>query len=192
MVKDTNFTKTRIHTQASSKMGRLMAWESISGRTANFTMGNGRRATRMGMAFGGERTEIRMSGSGWGLRQRDMVFTSGRLVISMKESGKIASRKGQGQNSLRTVTSLSEPTKMGVRVEKASINGQMALLMLGIFLMALSMARANGKKENWDKSQATKENTNLTKRTVTEFFTGQVATFTKETLRMTNAMAEGS
>lgn len=54
------------------------------------------------------------------------------------------------------------------------------------------MVRVDGKRENWDKSQVMKANTSLIKRMVTESFTGQVVTSTKETLKMTNVTAEGS
>lgn len=115
-------------------MVRLTEWESINGQMANFMMENGREVISMGMAFGGELTEIHMSASGWTLKLRGTVFTSGQLVISMKESGKTVLRKERGQNPLQMEMSLLVTTKMVVRAGKANINGQMAQHMLEIFL----------------------------------------------------------
>ena len=90
VAKVTKGIKVETHTMVNSLTTKLMEEGFTNGKRERFMMENGRMGRKMVMVYGEESLEIATLESGKTVKQKVMECMFGKMVINMKESGRIA------------------------------------------------------------------------------------------------------
>ena len=118
-----NYSTTATFTRASIRLANHMARGSIPGRTERCTMANGQEESNTDTVSGREFKMNRILVSGTTTKLKVSVFTRGRMVTDMKESGTAISGMDLAMTSSLMVTNIEANTTLASHMAQGLTSG---------------------------------------------------------------------